>query len=63
VELARLDSPETAGPARKPKRWALVSHRVEAQSERIKRFRLERMEGLPRLERLEPAARIARTAD
>jgi len=32
--------------------------RVEEQGERIKRFRLERMEGLPRLEQLTPALDI-----
>ena len=56
MELARLDSPKT-DPARKPRRWGLVS-RVEEQGERIKRFRLERMEGLPRLEQLTPALDI-----
>ena len=40
-----------------------MSDRVEAQGERIKRFRLERMEALPRLERLEPAVSRARPAD
>ena len=62
MELARLDSPKTARPVRKPNRWGLVS-RVEARGERIKRFRLERMETLPRLETLEPTARTARAAD
>jgi hypothetical protein len=62
VELARVNSPKT-DPARKPRRWGLVSERVQTSGERIKRFRLERMEALPRLDQLEPAARTARTAD
>ena len=36
--------------------------RVEAQGARIKRFRLTQMEGLPRLERLEPATRTQQPA-
>ena len=55
MELARLDSKKTARPVWKPKRYGLVSERVEAQTERIRRFRLARMEALPRLEQLEPA--------
>jgi hypothetical protein len=62
MELARLDSWKTARPVWKTKRYGLVSERVEAQSERVKRFRLARMEALPRLENLEPAART-RPAD
>ena len=56
--LARLDSPKTDSPARKPRRYRLVSQRVEAQTERVRRFRLARMEALPRLENLEPALDI-----
>jgi hypothetical protein len=56
-----LDSPNT-GLARKPKRYRLVSSRIEAQGARIKRFSLSQMEGLPRLERLEPATRTSRPA-
>jgi hypothetical protein len=52
--LARVDSPGTDGPARKPRRYRLVSERVEAQSARIRRFRLARMEALPPLQQLEP---------
>jgi hypothetical protein len=36
-----------------------VSSRFEAQGERLKRFRLAQADGLPRLERLEPATRTA----
>ena len=61
MELAHLDSP-TTDPARKPRRYQLVSRRVEA-TERVKRFRLARMEALPRLDKLEPVARLARPAD
>ncbi len=43
--------------ALKLRRYGLSS--LETQSERIKRFRLTRMEGLPRLERLEPAPRTS----
>ena len=49
-----MDSPSKDGPARKPRRYQLVSERVEAQSARIKRFRLARMEALPPLKPLEP---------
>jgi hypothetical protein len=63
MELARLDSLKTAGPARKLKRYQLVSRRMEARSERIRRFRLARTQALPRLERLEPAPPRARPAD
>ena len=61
MELARLNSPRT-DPARRPRRYQLVSRRFEA-SERVKRFRLAPMEALPRLDKLEPAARVARPAD
>jgi hypothetical protein len=54
-----LDSPNTAGPAGKPKRYRLVTSRVEAHGARIKRFRLMQMEALSRLE---PAPREPRTA-
>jgi hypothetical protein len=37
-----------------------LSPRLDGQAPRIKRFRLSRVDGLPRLERLEP---VARTAD
>jgi hypothetical protein len=60
MELARLDSRKTAGPDRKARRYRLVS-RLDDQGQRIKRFRLSRADGLPRLERLEPAA--TRTVD
>ena len=49
-----MDSPETDAPGRKPRRYWLVSERMEAQSERIRRFRLARMEALPQLKQLEP---------
>jgi len=52
--LARLDSRKTPGPTRKPKRYRLVSSRIESQGARVKRFRLMQMEALARLE---PAAR------
>ena len=58
MELARLDSRKTAGPARKARRYRLVS-RLDDEAARIKRFSLSRTVGLPRLERLEPAARTA----
>ncbi len=49
-----MNSRNTEGPAAKPKRYGLVSSRMEAQGARIKRFRLTQMEGLRHLERLEP---------
>jgi len=56
MKSASLDSWKTARPVWKPKRYGLVSDRVEAQTERIRRFRLARMEALPSLkQRLEPA--------
>ena len=55
MELAHLDSWKTARPVWRPKRYGLVSERVGAQTERIRRFRLARMEALPRLDQLEPA--------
>jgi len=39
-----------------------VSSRIEAQGARMKRFSLARADGLPRLERLEPATRTGRAA-
>ena len=54
MELARLDSWKTARPVWKTKRYGLVSERVEAQTERIRRFRLARMEALPPLRQLKP---------
>jgi len=50
-----LDSPRTDRPTRKPRRYGFVSERVEARGARIKRFRLARMDALPRLDQLEPA--------
>jgi hypothetical protein len=57
VELARLDyRSKTDRPTRKPRRYRLAP-RLDGEAPRIKRFRLSRAEGLPRLERLEPAGR------
>jgi len=50
-----LDSWRTARPAWKPRRYGLVSERVETTGARIKRFRLARMEALPPLKQFEPA--------
>ena len=50
----------TAGPTGKPRRYRLsTAARAHAHTERIKRFRLSRADGLPPLERLEPATRTA----
>ena len=49
-----MKSRKTEGPAAKPRRYALVSSRIESQGARIRRFRLMQMEGLPRLESLGP---------
>ena len=59
MELAHLDYQKKA---LKPKRYLLVSRRFEAQGARIKRLTLAQADALPRLERLEPAARTARPA-
>ena len=48
--LARLDSPKTDGPSRGPRRYRLVADRIEAQSARVRRFRLAQMDPLPRLQ-------------
>jgi hypothetical protein len=63
MELAHLDSSKTDGPAAagRFKRYRLVS-RLEAQGTRVRRFSLAQADGLPRLERLEPAARTVRPA-
>jgi hypothetical protein len=56
--MAHLDSSRTSGAAaRKARRYRLVAARAQARGERIKRFSLSRADGLPRLERLEPATR------
>ena len=51
MKSASLDSWKTARPVWKPKRYGLVSDRVEAQTERIRRFRLARMEAIAEADR------------
>ena len=58
--LARLDSRKTPETAAKPKRYRLVSSRIESQSARIRRFRLMQMEALTHLD--PAAARTTRPA-
>ena len=57
MQLARVDSAKTVGSDRIARRYRLVATRAQTHSERFKRFRLTRADGLPPLERLEPATR------
>jgi len=57
--LARLDSPKTEDPVGRPKRYRLVTSRVEDRGIRMRRFRLMQTDPLPRLD---PVMRGSRAA-
>jgi hypothetical protein len=50
----------TDGPSRKPRRYRLVAGRFEAQSARVRRFRLMQMDPLPRLQTADRPSRGGR---